>query len=166
MGDGVAVTVFTPSQLTRRVDRLQDYLDAWGDLSIRDIGAAGDVRLVEFLVDAPGSDLPTDVRLLYREYYRRAGRGRWHIAKYTYEYVDLRSGRRLAYHLHDLLPRRLVPHAHCGSAVVDASQEPREHFRAVEYDLREAHEAFMRLYAADLDPDCAAFLPLDVDRTP
>lgn len=155
----------TEPELRRRSDRLQDYLDAWGDLTSRDVGASGPRRLLEFAVDAPGQELNVEVELVYREYYSRGARGRWDIAKYTYEYLDVRRRHRLAYHLHDVHGRPMVPHAHCDPNHDPAEEEGRGHLRATLYDLREVHEIFMRFYASDLSPDCSTFLPLVVDRS-
>lgn len=67
--------------------------------------------------------------------------------------------------MHDLAGSRRVMHAHCEPATDIPETERSAHLRAVEYELREAHAAFMRLYAAELAPDCEGFLPLAVDRT-
>lgn len=155
----------TPGQLRRRRDRVGDYLDVWGDVQITDVGGAGKRRIIEFALEAPGYDLPVDVKARYREYYRIRPSGDWVLAKYHYEYLDVVHGRRLAYHLHDIGTRRLVPHAHCEPATDLAEDESPHHLRAVELDLREAHARFMAVYATEREPDCGAFLPLDVPRT-
>lgn len=154
----------TSGQLRKRRDRIEDYLDVWGDLRITDDGAAGDRRLIEFALEAPGQDLPVEIRARYAEYYRRQPSGDWLIAKYHYEYLDIGHRRRLAYHMHDIGSRVLVPHAHCEPATELEEGESPHHLRAVELDLREAHEQFMGLYAAGREPDCGAFLPLEVPR--
>jgi hypothetical protein len=154
----------TSGQLRRRRDRIEDYLDVWGDLRIADDGAAGNRRLIEFVLDAPGLELPVEIRARYAEYYRRLASGEWSLAKYHYEYLDLGLGRRLAYHLHDIGTRVLVPHAHCEPATEFDDEEGPHHLRAVELDLREAHEQFMRLYAVGRAPDCGSFLPLEITR--
>ena len=154
----------TSGQLRKRRDRIEDYLDVWGDLRITDDGAAGDRRLIEFALEAPGQDLPVEIRARYAEYYRRQRSGDWLIAKYHYEYLDIGHRRRLAYHMHDIGSRVLVPHAHCEPATALAEGECPHHLRAVELDLREAHEQFMGLFAAGREPDCGAFLPLEVPR--
>lgn len=154
----------TSGQLRKWRDRIEDYLDVWGDLRITDDGAAGDRRRIEFALEAPGQDLPVEVRARYAEYYRRQSSGEWLIAKYHYEYLDIGHRRRLAYHMHDLGSRVLVPHAHCGPATDLDERESLHHLRAVELDLREAHQQFMGLYAAGRAPDCGAFLPLAVPR--
>jgi hypothetical protein len=46
----------------------------------------------------------------------------------------------------------------------ERSRDDRHQLRAVEMDLREAHEDFMRLWAADRAPDCASFRPLEISR--
>jgi len=155
----------TPGRLRRRRDRLADYLDVWGDLRITDDGAAGTRRILEFALEAPGDDLPPEVKARYREYYRIRPSGDWALAKYHYEYLDVVHGKRLAYHLHDIGNRRLVSHAHCESATDLAVDEGPHHLRAIELDLREAHEQFMTLYAAEREPDCGAYLPLVVPRS-
>jgi hypothetical protein len=161
----VSLATLTPGQLRKRRDRIGDYLDVWGDLRTIDDGAEGPHRVVEFALEAPGHDLPVDVKTRYREYYRRQRSGDWLIAKYHYEYLDLMHGARLAYHMHDIGGRGSVPHAHCEPATDLADVERAHHLRAIELDLREAHEQFMSLYAADREPDCSAFLPLVVPRT-
>jgi hypothetical protein len=150
-------------QVRDRRERLADFLDAWGDLRVRDLGGDRDRRLLGFSLEAPGRDLPVEVRARYSEYYRRH-RGGWRLAKYHYEYLDIAWARRLAYHLHGLGSRPLVPHAHCEDAAVLSSDEGTHHLRAVPLDLREAHMQFMRLYASDSPPDCSAFLPLEIRR--
>jgi hypothetical protein len=155
----------TEGELRTRRDRLTDYLDGWGDLRVSDFGGRGGRRLLEFAIEAPGEALPAEVRTSYREYYRRIRNGDWHIAKYHYEYLDITRARRLAFHLHDIGPRKLVPHAHCDEAEDLPDEEGTHRFRALELDLREAHETFMRLWATDTAPDCGALLPLEVPRT-
>ena len=154
----------TSGQLRRRRDRIEAYLDVWGDLRITDDGAATRRRLLEFTLEAPGQDLPAEIRARYAEYYRRGSSGDWSLAKYHYEYLDIGHRRRLAYHMHDIGTRLLVPHAHCGPATeLDRGEGP-HHLRAVELDLREAHERFMGSYAAGRVPDCGSLLPLEVPR--
>jgi hypothetical protein len=92
----------TGGELRRRRDRLADYLDAWGDLRVNDLGSGGTLRLLQFALEAPGESLPIEVRAVYREFYSRRRDGDWDIAKYTYEYLDLSCTKRLAYHPHDL----------------------------------------------------------------
>ena len=165
MGARAGVVVLTDGQVHQRIDRLTAYLDAWGDLIVSDSGRRTQRRLLEFRLEAPGAALPVEVRLMYRECYRR-GRDGWDIAKYHYEYLDVTRGKRLGYHLHDIGSRNLVPHAHCQEAV-DLEWETAEgphHLRALELDLREAHEEFMKLWAGDRSPDCESFRPLDVPR--
>lgn len=151
-------------QLRRRRDRLVDYLDAWGDLHVSDDGAATGRRRLEFYVESPGDDLPIDVKLRYREYYQQDAAGDWRLAKYTYEYLDIAGRMRLAFHLHDIELRSMVAHAHCESSDGLSDGVETHHLRAIEYDLREAHEAFMELYARGATVDCSAYLPLEVDR--
>lgn len=159
-----AVVALSPGQLRRRRDKIQDYLDVWGDLEVNDLGASTDRRLVEFILHAPGQDLPDEVVTRYREYYGITEGGDWLLAKYAYEFLDVVHERRLAYHLHDIGRRHLVPHAHCdGVGTLDDAESP-HHLRAVEFELREAHTEFMRLYASGSRPDCEAFLPLEVPR--
>ncbi len=153
----------TSGEIRTRRDGLSDFLDAWGDLRVSDLGGLGTRRSLEFALEAPGQGLPTDVKVRYSEYYRRTS-GDWDITKYHYEYFDIGRGKRLAYHLHDIGPRRMVPHAHCEDSTELASQEDAHHLRAVELDLREAHQQFMKLYASDSAPDCAEFLPLEISR--
>ncbi len=154
-------------QLRSRRDRLADFLDTWGDLVVTDIGARAETRLLEFVLDCPGIDLATEVQPRYREYYRHGSGGGWELAKYHYEYLDVVRSMRLAYHLHDIGPRVLVPHAHCEAANSlpgERSRDGRHQLRAIEVDLREAHEEFMRLWAGDRGPDCASFRPLAIRR--
>lgn len=164
MGGAVDFASLTRGELRQRRDRLTDLLDAWGDLVVRDQGEGRGVRLVEYTLTAPGSDLPVDVVTVYREYYRRDAAGGWLIDKYTYEYRDVRRRRRLAYHVHDIEPDKQVAHAHCGA--LGASDEPEDghHLRATEVDLPEAHQEFMRIYGAGTVPDCGAFRPLRIQR--
>lgn len=148
----------TESGLRARRGRLIHHLDNFGDLSIRDVGARTPRRLLEYWLAAPGDPCEQDVEALYREYYDRTRAGGWRLAKYTYEYRDLRHGTRPAYHLHPVEGSpELVAHAHCGSLEAD---EEAGHLRAVLLELMEANAIFMRLYARNADPDCASFLPL------
>jgi len=155
----------TGGELRRRRDRLADYLDAWGDLRVDDLGGAGSLRLLQFALEAPGESLPIEVKAMYREYYSHRRDGDWDIAKYTYEYLDVARTKRLAYHLHNVGTRRHVPHAHCEAATNLPDDEDRHHFRAVELELREAHEEFMRLWASGTEPDCRTMRPLEIQRT-
>ena len=163
-----AVTRFalTNRQVSDRFSRPATHLDHWGDVTARDYGEATSHRLIESFLVGPGDDLPVEITALYREYYDLNHRGEWAMAKYTYEYLDRRYGRRLAYHLHPIGGRRLIPHAHCEPASSHAEEESREHFRALEYNLREAHAEFMELWASDRPPDCSGLLPLAVRRQP
>jgi hypothetical protein len=161
VGTPFGVAEFTERQVRDRRERMADFLDAWGDLHVLDLGGDRDRRLVEFSLEAPGHDLPVEIRTRYGECYRRRG-GRWLLAKYHYEYLDFARGARLAYHLHDIGPRRLVAHAHCDDATTFSTDERKHQLRSVELDLREAHLQFMRLWASDRPADCAAFLPLEV----
>jgi len=165
VGTPLGIVDFTEGQVRNRRERLADFLDAWGDLRVSDLGSDRDRRLLEFSLEVPGPDLPVEVRALYSEYYRRRG-GRWRLAKYHYEYLDVSRATRLAYHLHDIGPRRLVAHAHCDDATTLSTEEGKHQLRAVELDLREVHMQFMRLYASGVLPDCAAFLPLEIRRDP
>jgi hypothetical protein len=160
----VTVVSLTDEQVARRRDRLTDFLDVWGDLRVLDAGADLERRLLEFALESPGEALPTEIKVRYREYYRRGRPRMWNFVKYHYEYLDLRRSRRLAYHLHDIGSRPLVPHAHCEPAEDLEDSESPHHLRAVELDLQEAHRQFMRLWASDTAPDCAVFLPLEVTR--
>lgn len=159
-----SVVALSPGQVGRRRDTIQDYLDVWGDLEVHDLGASTDRRLIEFMLHAPGQDLTDEVVTRYREYYGITKNGDWLMTKYTYEFLDLVHGRRLAFHLHDIGRRRLVPHAHCESVATLADAEGPHHLRAIEWELREAHSEFMRLYASGNRPDCEGFLPLEVPR--
>jgi hypothetical protein len=157
----------TNAQLRARRDRLTDFLDVWGDLVVTDVGAQTSSRLLEFALECPGLALPTEAKARYGEYYRRGPGGSWDLAKYHYEYIDVVRSRRLAYHLHDIGPRPLVPHAHCAEATSppgDRSRDDRHQLRAIEMDLREAHEEFMQFWAADRGPDCTGFRPLEISR--
>jgi len=162
----VSPTPLTNGQLHARRDRLTDSLDAWGDLRVSDLGGAGERRLLEFYLEGPGTELPIEIKARYREYYRRGRTDDWQIARYTHEYLDVARGQRLAYHLHDIGSRRSAPHAHCGSADNLADAEVTHHLRAFEFDLREAHEEFMELWASNAFPDCTRFRPLDIRRAP
>ena len=164
MSEPIAPTPLSDGAIRTRRDRLADFLDVWGDLQVADYGSAVERRLLAFTLDAPGQDLPVEIKARYREYYRRGRPGGWHLAKYDYEYFDVARGKRLAYHLHDIGPRRLVAHAHCEDATDLAEAEGSHHLRAIEVDLREAHEEFMRLWASDTAPDCRRFLPLGITR--
>jgi hypothetical protein len=156
--------LLSAGQVVDRRHRLIDFLDAWGDLHVRDLGGDRDVRLLELTLEAPGHDLPVEVRAQYGESYRRRRDARWHLAGYRFEYHDLARALRLAYHLHEVGSNRPIPHAHCGAMVEPQITEGSHHLRAVELDLREAHMIFMRLYASDTAPDCSTFLPLEIDR--
>lgn len=152
------------AQLRRRIDKLTDFLADWGDLWVSDVGEHGARRLIELSLESPGSDLPTDVKTRYREWYVPAGGGGWTIAKYAYEYLGVKDRKRLAFHLHDIGHQRLVPHAHCEDATEMADEEGPHHLRALAFDLREVHERFMSLYAAGERPDCASMLALRISR--
>jgi len=151
-------------EIQRRRERLVDFLDAWGDLRVRDLGGDRERRLLEFSLEAPGHDLPVEVRAEYGEHYRRRRDGRWLLVGYRYECLGVAHGWRLAYHMHDIGRLLRAPHAHCTDAIEPADVEGTRHLRAVELDLREAHVQFMRLYASDSPPDCSDYLPLEIRR--
>lgn len=135
-------------------------LDSLGDLEVEDAGKAGSRRHLGFRAEAPGSGLSTEALFRYEEWFRRDGAGAWALAKYQYDYVDLGRGARLAYHRHAIGPLSDVIHAHC-----EAPDRPpaADHFRAYELDLLEAHEEFVRLYAAEEPIDCRGLRPLAVE---
>lgn len=164
MAENAEILSLSSAQLRRRIDKLTDFLADWGDLWVSDVGERGARRRIEFYLESPGSDLPTDVKTRYREWYVPDGRGRWNIAKYTYEYLDAKDMKRLAFHLHDIGHQSLVPHAHCEDAAEMADEEGPHQLRALAFDLREAHERFMTLYAAGERPDCASMLALRIKR--
>ena len=164
MSPAVEFVALSDGQIRSRFDRLLRHLDHWGDVVATDAGRLEDRRMLEFAVVSPGGDLDVETRELFREYYQRNRAGVWDIVKYTYEYLDVVRGVRLAFHVHDLGGRRRVAHAHCEESFDIPEDERSAHFRAVEYDLREAHDVFMRHYAAGIAPDCSTFLPLAVNR--
>ena len=156
-----AFVALSDGQLRSRMDKLSKHLDNWGDVEIQVVGRR--VRMVEFRVSSPGYPCAEEAQSLFREYYRWES-DEWQIAKYTYEYRDVRRGTRLAYHLHPLGGTELVPHAHCGSGEEpdEGDLDDGDHRRATVYELIEANAIFMRLYSADLDPDCSSFLSLEL----
>jgi len=165
MSGALGFAALTSGEFRKRRDRLIDFLDAWGDLRVKDLGAGGARRLLDFELEAPGQALAAEVKVRYSEYYRRNARGHWDLAKYHYEFFDIDRGKRLAYHLHDIGSRKLVPHVHCEDSTDPTTEEGPHHLRAIVLDLREAHERFMKLYAAEVAPDCSEFPPLEVPRT-
>ncbi|MBI2780959.1 MAG: hypothetical protein HYX55_04060 [Chloroflexi bacterium] len=120
--------------------------------------------LLEFGLAVPARDLLPDATAIYREYYDREGTETWMLVKYTYEYADLVRSWRLGYHLHAVGDGPPIAHAHCEPGHGLRGTESAHHFRAIEYDLREANAVFMRLYAEDRAPDCDELLPLSIDR--
>ena len=151
-------------QLRARFSKITAHLDSFGDVQAESLGGAGDRRLLQFGLTAPGYPIEREATALYREYFRRTSRDMWAIAKYTYEYRDYVRSARLAYHLHDLGSRALVAHAHCAEEA-DPADEEAMHLRAMEYDLLEVNSIFMKLYASDAAPDCNSFLPLEMMRS-
>ena len=140
------------------------HLEHWGDVRAIDRGAMRGRVLLELELAAPGRDLAREARALFREYYDRDRSGDWEFVKYTYDYLDLVGSWRLGYHFHAIGGSVPVAHAHCERGAKFTTAEPAEHFRATEYDLREANAAFMRLHAAGRAPDCADLLPLEIHR--
>lgn len=156
---------FTDGQLNDRFERMVRHLDHWGLVEARDRGQARRRRILEFQLDLPGRNLPPDVRAVFREYFERDCRGAWELVKYTYEYADPVLSWRLAFHVHAIGGATRVAHAHCEPGTDLGGDESPRHFRATEYDLREANAIFMGLYAAGRAPDCGELLPLEVDRS-
>lgn len=165
MAPDVTFVALTDAEVRARFDRIVRHLDHWGDVVATDAGRKRRGRMLEFSVVAPGGGLETEAKELLREYYELHGSGIWEIVKYTYEYVDVVRGARLAFHVHDIAGRKRVAHAHCEGSFEIPDDERSPHLRAVEYELREAHEVFMRHLAAGAAPDCDQYLPLEVDRT-
>lgn len=161
----VVFVALTDAEVRARFERIIRHLDHWGDVVATDSGRRRDRRLLEFSVLAPGGGLIAEAKELFREYYRRSSSGDWEVVKYTYEYLDIQRSRRLAFHVHDLAGRKRVAHAHCEDSTDIPETERSAHLRAIEYEAREAHAVFMRLYAAGVAPDCDDFLPLEVDRS-
>ena len=165
MGPSVGVIELTDGELRRRFHGLVSHLDHWGDVIAVGEGGRRDRRRIELAVLAPGAGLAPEVKTLFREYYARVAPDSWRMTKYTYEYLDTLRGVRLAFHMHDVGGTALVPHAHCESASDIPEAERSPHLRAIEYDVREANEVFVRLYAAELAPSCRDFLQLEIDRS-
>jgi hypothetical protein len=161
----VVFVALTDSEVRARFERIVSHLDHWGDVVAADNGRARGRRLLEFSVVAPGGGLAAEAKELFREYYELTRSGDWEMVKYTYEYLDVGRGARLAFHVHNLGGRKRVAHAHCDDAFEIPDDERPPHLRAVEYELREAHAVFMRHWAASEPPDCESMLPLEVDRT-
>jgi hypothetical protein len=154
----------TSGALNDRFDRMIRHLDHWGTVDAHDHGRTRPRRVLEFQLEVPGDGLAVDARALFREYYDRGRTGTWTLIKYTYEYADLVRAWRLSYHFHPIGGGPPVPHAHCEPGDGLRRTESAHHFRSLEYDLREANAAFMRLHAAGRAPDCYELLPLDIDR--
>lgn len=165
MAPGLAFVPLTDAQVRARFNGVIQHLDHWGDVIAIDSGSRRQRRLLEFEMLAPGGGLAIEAQAVFREYYQRTSSDEWDAAKYTYEYLDRVRGWRLAFHMHDLAGSPRVMHAHCEPAFDIPDTERSEHLRAIEFELREAHAEFMRLYAAELAPDCAGYLPLAIDRT-
>lgn len=165
MVPAVVFVALTDSEVRARFERILRHLDHWGDVVAMDAGRARQRRLLEFSLLAPGGSLDVEAKELFREYYELNRSGDWDVVKYTYEYLDVARGARLAFHVHDVGVRKRVAHAHCEESFDIPDYERSPHLRAVEYELREAHEEFMRHLAAGEVPDCRSYLPLEVDRT-
>ena len=131
-------------------------LDRLGDLIVIDGGKAAPERAVRFELDAPRRPLPAFGRFRYGEVFRRDGVG-WSLTSYTYDYLDVEHGGRLAYHWHSLPGRLAVHHLHCRPP---AGRPSISHFRAYEVDLFEAHDEFTRLLASGTPIDCTGLRPL------
>lgn len=154
----------TDGQLNDRFERMVRHLDHWGSVDARQRGRARRRRALEFQLEVPSEDLAAEARALFREYYDRSRTGTWTLVKYTYEYADLVRSWRLGYHLHAIGDGPPIAHAHCEPGAGLRGTESSSHFRAIEYDLREANAWFMRLYAEGRAPACDELLPLLVDR--
>ncbi|MGH2446553.1 MAG: hypothetical protein ACRDGD_11035 [Candidatus Limnocylindria bacterium] len=131
-------------------------LDHLGDVQLVDSGRRRRDRLLRFEVLAPGHAMAPEGMFIYAEWYQRVTRG-WRRSRYQYDYLDRRHGGRLGYHWHSLIRRRGVYHAHCEERLGSPSIN---HYRSYEVDLLEAHEEFVRLYAADDPIDCASMRAL------
>lgn len=162
----VAFVQLTEGEVRARLEGITAHLDHWGDVVPTDAGRRGPRRLLEFRFVAPGEDLPVEVTAVFREYLRRSRAASWELFKYTYEYLDRVRMRRLAYHMHSLGRTTPVVHAHCEDAADIPDEERGSHFRAVEVDLLEAHQTFMRLWASESAPDCSSLHPLAISRGP
>lgn len=132
------------AEFDERLDRLASRFSGLGDLSVRLTKAEGELRRVSFRIDAPGIALPTLARFDYLEWYRRWAH-RWQLAKYRYDFHDLRRGGWAGFHLHDLWGRPRVAHLHCVRP--DGSLADR-HFYHYQVDILAAHADLERLYAA------------------
>ena len=131
-------------------------LDDDGDVLLADTGKAAPERAVRFELAAPRHPLAELGRFRYGEVFHRDGAG-WVLTSYTYDYLDLEHGGRLAYHWHPLPGGPAVHHLHCRPPVGRPSVS---HFRAYEVDLLEAHEEFARLFASGTPIDCTGLRPL------
>jgi len=134
-------------------------LDDDGDVTVEDGGKGVAVRSLEFALDGPRRPLPTLARFRYGEIHRREGDA-WILADYRYEYLDVEHGGRVAYHWHDLPGRVGVHHLHCRPPT---GRPTMSHFRSYAVDLLEAHDEFIRSYAAGTPIDCSSLRPLRPD---
>ena len=126
-------------------------LDDLGDVNSDDSGARTETRRLELVAAVPGGGLEALAELDYVEFFRRTPAGRWVPVRYAYEYREQPGPGRRAYHWHD---ERF--HAHC----VDRGRPQRDHhFRATEVDVFEAHDEFVRIYAAGEPVTCDDLRP-------
>ena len=155
--------ILTKGRLNARFARMLRHLEHWGDVEAHDRGASGQLRVFEFQLDTP-ADGPTEARAFFQERYERTASAGWELVQYAYDYVDLDRRWRQAFHLHPIGGPSSIAHAHCEPGLDLRRDESPRHFRAVEYDLREANALFMRLYADGRSPACDELLPLEIDR--
>lgn len=131
-------------------------LDHLGEVRLVDSGREKRGRLLRLELHAPGHGLPVQGTFIYAEWYRRVAQG-WRLTRYQYDYLDRRLGGRLGYHWHTLTRRSAAYHAHCEQVLGTPTVQ---HYRSYEVDLLEAHEEFVRRYAADEPIDCSGLRPL------
>jgi len=144
----------------QRKSTVSAILDDLAPISHDDGGKLDDVRRLEFELETPDPPLDGRARFRYLEWWRREGRG-WRLIKYQYDYVDVITRSRLAYHRHDLPGAPDTFHSHCEPPGRPSSVP---HFRAYEVDLLEAHEEFAALFASGRTIDCAGLRPLRANQ--
>jgi hypothetical protein len=150
------VTDLGRHRFVQRIATVVAILDAVGDLDLTDdTRRKGRARHLMFEANAPAVGLQA-ATFRYEEWWDHS-RTRYLLSRYHYGYWDPANGGMLAYHWHAIRGRNPIYHAHCQPP---AGSSAGPHFRYYQMDLLEAHEEFVRLYAADRLIECSGLRPL------
>jgi hypothetical protein len=143
------------AQINRRIVEITARFDDIGETYIQDDGASTGYRHLQWSVVSPYAGMEQG-RFQYDEYYQADGGG-WEMVKSSYDFLEVRRGSRLAFHMHPVLDPECTPHVHCEPTTGSPEYD---HYRFYELSIQEAIEEHMKWWASDTALSCDELRPL------